>query len=178
MIVNWVKEQVEILKSYEGYSIGKVMIHEMAIYTDDNGEHIFEDSDFPFIQAQVIYLWLHGEDHEVIKIHAYQNDSEWGIYSTRLKDVSGLAIEEDRDSIYRTSLCREFPLGKIDLISPVLNSNGDISEVKLVIESREVFLKSGEVYENHDGTISIKSDDESVLVFLSRESFEGTSFNN
>lgn len=173
--MDWIQDQIKILKSYEGSNIGKVMIYEMAIIEDDEGAHIFKHPDFPFIQAHVIYLWLNGS--KVIKIHTYQNDCEWGIYSTVLEDIHELNAEEERDSIFRLSVCDAFPLGLINSISTLLNEDGDISEVKLVINSSEILLKSGEVYENHNGTISTRSDDESVLVFLNPQDLSRVKFN-
>lgn len=173
--MDWVQDQIKILKSYEGSHIEKVMICEMAILEDDEGDHIFEHPGCPFIQAQVIYLWLNSNN--VIKIHTYQNDCVFGICSTTLENISELNVIREDDSIFRFSVCDAFPLGIISSVSALLNEYGDISEVKLVVNSNEILLKSGEVEEKYDGTMSIISDDGSVLVFLNPEELSEVKFN-
>jgi hypothetical protein len=173
--MEWIQDQIRILKSYEGCNIEKVMIYEMALLEGDEGRPIFEHPELPFIQAHVIYFFLNGS--KVIKILTYQNDCEWGIYSTDLENISELEVKKNDDAFFRLSVCDEFPLGIINSVSSRLNDNGDISEVQLIVNSKEVLLKSGEVYENYDGTISTRSDDESVLVFLNSEDVSRVKFN-
>jgi len=174
MTRDWIFDQINILKSYEGSNIEKVMIWEMAIIESNEGKHLFEHPDCPFIQAQVIYLMM--DDKRTIKIHTYQNNCDWGILSSVMEANLELNKSFGMDSLYRISVCHEFPVGLINSISTFQNENGDISEVRLVINTNEILLKSGEVYENHDGSITIKSNDESVLVFLNPEDLRKVNF--
>ena len=51
----------------------------------------------------------------------------------------------------------------------VVDDIDDIFEITLQIEDNKVLLKTGEVVENHDGTIIIRDNDESVLLFLNAQ---------
>jgi hypothetical protein len=175
MTENWIQDQIKILKSYEGSRVERAMIYEMAMTDDESGAPIFRHPSFPFIQAYVVYLWL--DNGKITKIHTYQNDCEWELHSTTLENTWELNVKQEDDSIFRLSECDDFPVGIIELVSIRLNEQGDISGVKFVIGGHEILLTSGEVYQNFNGSISVKNDDESVLVFLNPEDVAKVKFN-
>ncbi len=168
---DWLSSQIAKLKSLKGETIEKVMINDMAFIENDNGNHVFTHSDCPFIQAQLIYLFLKKKG--VTKILATDDGC---IYISPINDAD-LINTNEANSIFRLYECTDFPLGKIDSISIKQNKESDISDVNIVINTKPILLKSGEVFQNSDGSVSIKDNDESVLVFFNPVDVDNINFN-
>lgn len=164
VIEDWIEKQIAILKSYQGAYIERAIVNEMALFEHEDGTPCFEHPECPFIQAHIVYLQL--KDRETVKLQTYQNDCSWGIYSTKLENKNELDRSQESSSFFRLSAFDDFPIGLIDSVSVAMNSENEIAELNLTIGGQQILLKSGEVYQEHDGGISVSSDDESVLVFL------------
>jgi len=167
----WIASKITELKSLKGEVIEKVMINDMAIIENDNGNHVFTHPGCPFIQAQQLYLFL--KDKGVSKIQATDDGC---IFLSPTNDAD-LIRSNDVNSIFRLYENTNFPLGKIDSLSIKQNKALDINEVNIIINNKPVLLKSGEVFQNNDGSVSIKDDDESVLVFFNPADVDGINFN-
>lgn len=172
---DWINNEIKQIKSYQGSVIQKVMVFEMAIIETDDGCHLFDHPDCPFIQALSLYVWC--ENIGIVKFTTYQNDCDSGIYSSTLTDMDELIYEPETPSIYRMRPCHAFPLGKLESIEVSQNEYGDIAEIILRIEKHDVLLKSGEVEQRHDGSIIVRDNDESVLVFMNPDDIDRVTFN-
>lgn len=167
----WLAGQIAELKGLQGKLLKKVVIRDMAFIEREDGIHFFRHPDCPFIQAQQIYIYL--DNCEVQKIQA---TDEGCIFLSKVDNDEHEQLEES-GSIFRLYECKEFPIGKLDSVALKQNSELDISEVLIEIDSTPILLKSGEVYEENDGNVRVCSDDESVLVFLDPEDAKGINFN-
>ncbi len=176
MLNKWINTEIQKIQSYQGTLIQKAMVWEMAIIETDDGNHQFEHPDCPFIQAQVLYLWC--ENIGIVKFTTYQNNCNWGIHSLILENTNELNYQPECDSIYRMRSCNAFALGVLSDVSILQDDNDDVFEITLQIEGCKALLKTGEVVENHDGTIIIRDNDESVLLFLNAEDSKKVRFND
>jgi len=167
----WIAAKITELQSLKGEVIEKVMINDMAIIENGNGNHVFTHPECPFIQAQQLYLFLKGKG--VSKILATDDGC---IFLSTTNDTD-LIKSNDANSIFRFYESTEFPLGKVDSLSIKQNKDLDINEVNIIINNKPVLLKSGEVFQNNDGSVSIKDDDESVLVFFNPTDVDDINFN-
>jgi len=139
---------------------------------NDNGNHAFYHPECPFIQAQQVHLFL--KEKGVSKILATDDGCIY-VSSTNAAD---LTRSNDKNSIFRLYESTEFPLGKIESLSIKQNKALNINEVYIIINSKPVLLKSGEAYQNNDGSVSIKDDDESILVFFNPTDAGSINFNS
>jgi hypothetical protein len=172
----WIQECIHNLHALQGRTIEQVIIWEMALLdAGHDGKPVFDHPACPFLQAWVLYLRLPPDD--AVKILTYQNDDWFGLYAAPVSTEAELVPDEsDADSIFRKRELLTFPQGEITAVSIHQNEAEDISEVTLVIGQHTVLLKAGEVDERWDGSIYVRRDDESVLIFLDPRDVERITF--
>jgi hypothetical protein len=120
----------------------------------------WQDESVPFLQLSRLNLIL--ADGTRAAIITYQNDDRFGLCrDDTLPPFEFLTSEPG--SIFRERPLDELPPGEIRSVS-VLTSDGDIAEVRLDVDGREVLLWAGEVYEQADSTLRVVPMDESILV--------------
>ncbi|MFO0965656.1 MAG: hypothetical protein U0793_08745 [Gemmataceae bacterium] len=155
----WVEQQTAFLQALTSCTVLRWQGLEMAL-RDAGGLPEWQDGSMPFLQLVRLDVVLgDGGRSSVI---TYQNDDRWGLCRKDGLPPSRLRTDEP-DSIYRWRWLDTLPTGRIGGLSVRLNE-GDIAEVKLDVEGRELRLLAGEVYERNDGSLRIVLMDESVLV--------------
>jgi hypothetical protein len=120
----------------------------------------WRDRSIAFLQLSRLDLTL--AESPTTSIITYQNDDRWGLYREDGLPPSRLCTDE-ADCIFRSRTFDELPRGQIRGVLVSLNE-GDIEEIRLDVEGREIRLWAGEVYEENDGSLRVVTMDESVLV--------------
>jgi hypothetical protein len=158
---DWVRQQATSLRDLTGRTVVRWLGSEMALReVGANGLPDWRDPTVPFLQLDRLDLIL--ADGSVARTTTYQNDCTWGI--CRDDTLPPLRFENhDPYSIFRDRSLDELPTGAVRSVAIAMNS-GDIAEVKLDVDGREVRLRAGEVYEQLDGSLLVNPDDESILV--------------
>ena len=160
-VTKWVEEQVASFYALSRSRVTQWHGTEMALRdANENGLPDFRDLSIPFLQ--LLELNLTFVDGSTARITTYQNNDRFGL-CCKNGPLASRDLELGPHSIYRSRLFDELPKGQIQDVSVSLNT-GDIEEVKLILETNEVRLCAGEVYENNDSSMHIVTMDESVLV--------------
>ncbi len=160
---------VILLRSLVGHSLTSVEVVEMAISGHEE-EPIFSNTDLHFIQAD--YVDLSIEDGRRVRVRTCQDDDIWSLLA-ELSDgkpppwVSGPDV-----TIFRCRALEEFPLGLIQSVDCMWHARNHVQQATLCIEGANVHLKTGEIYEDFDGRLTVANSDERVLVFLSNDALQ------
>lgn len=158
---DWIERQVELLRALSGSSIVRWQGIEVALRdAGENGLPVWHDASIPFLQLNRLDMTL--VEGFATSIITYQNNDRWGLYRDDALPPSRLLTHEPH-SIFRSRLLDELPVGRVQRVAIDVNA-GDIAEVRLYIEGREIRLWAGEVYEQSDGSLRVVPMDESVLV--------------
>ena len=157
----WVEQQVAYLRALSGCTVLRWQGIETALRDAGEGEQLnWRDGSIPFLQLSRLDLSLAGRP--TTSIITYQNDDRWGLYRKDGLPLSRLCTDQG-DNIFRSRTLDELPRGQIRGVLVSLNE-GDIEEIRLDVEGREIRLWAGEVYEENDGSLRMATMDESVLV--------------
>lgn len=179
MTNQWIDNCIHNLMELKGRSIEKVFIVEMAFIEEgQDGKPVFEHPKCPFLQAYRLYLCFPSDEFVLIYVHQTDN---WSLNSEPADNHHDSFVEK-LESLYVHSIFRkreiiDFPKGQIISVTITQTEGADISEIKLVVGNQAVLLKSGEVYENNDGSLSVTATDESILVFLDPNDVNKVDFN-
>ena len=126
---------------------------------EGDGDPQFELDGVPCLQIDVLHVELAS------RLLAIVSQLEAGIGWWRPE----APLEPYHDGIFRVRRLSELPLGVIEAIDVGVTSEGNVSELRVRVDGQELFLISGEAVERTDGTLFFQRDDESLLVFRSRD---------
>lgn len=161
-MTSWIKKNIERLEQLQGCVVKRWVAIEGAVRESDcNGRPQWHDESVPFLQLE--RLDIHLSTGEVISIITYQNNDRWGL--CRDDRLDRLKLDPSTsNSVFRVRELDELPLDEIFSVEVLVDREGDISDLRLEIGDVRVRLKTGEVYEQYDGTLMISPRDESILV--------------
>ncbi|HVV33220.1 MAG TPA: hypothetical protein VHC73_08345 [Vitreimonas sp.] len=171
--MSWVSDACESIASLRGKRITRATVVKMALIDQGpGGLPVFRHPAAPFVQAIKIELAL--DDGRFALFSNYQNDGDFPISMGILAESSieahwADATREGEPSIYRLASPPNFPLGLVTSAETRLNANGDIAEVAMAVEGREVVLRAGEVIEHAGNTFAFCDMAGSILLFLSAD---------
>ncbi|PXA93507.1 hypothetical protein DMC47_21980 [Nostoc sp. 3335mG] len=168
----WARRLEAALHSLVGQVVTDTWVWEMALYGPEQAGH-FTDPSLEFVQAHV--LELRTADGLTFHISCAQDDDIWVIALGTVTAENRL-VPDPGQGTFRTRPMPEFPQGEIRRIktSP---TTGSIQEIYMMIADREVILHAGEVEEHMDGRLTVRDQDECVLIFLDRDAHARTVFN-
>lgn|GEM_PF-680203 len=158
----WTQCQIDALKSLRAVTVIRWIGTEVALReSGTDGLPDWEDNFVPYLQLDCLDVELEGS--KVARIVTYQDNDDFGI--CRRDDLGQFTLSEEIDptSIFRRRELSELPVGCIDGVN-VLTSHGVICRLELLLGRNRVTLIPGEVYEQEDCSLKIKSPDESILV--------------
>ena len=156
----WLEHQIEKIRSLTGATISEWKCVEMSLGGgEDESEFIWRHPSVPMLQLAIAYFRI-GDTW--FKFLTYQNDYEYGVYSTKVEDPA--RIETTWSSGYRFLDQPILPTGRITDVCCRQNDLEDIECVHLQFANRSLTLWAGEVYENLDGTFDIAYMDDGLLV--------------
>jgi len=173
MGADWNLELRATLHALTGKIVTDAWVQEMALYGPENAGH-FTDPNLNFVQANV--LELRTSDGQSFHFSCVQDDDTWAIWPYVVSADKHLTSEAG-EGTFRTRSMPEFPRGLIGKLHMNAEHGERIQEIRMTIDQREIFLRAGEVYENIDGTLTVRDRDESVLVFLDLEAYSRLTFN-
>ena len=159
-----------------GEILTDVWVDEMGLYGPD--EHpSFSHSQLEFVQALV--LELRFESGMTLQVSCWQDDDEFALCPRQVPHEQRIVpISDPARTLFRVRRMNEFPLGSLREVDWLANDRANIHTIRLHLDSSEVILRAGEVYENPDGSLHISDEDESVLVFLNSDAYARTVFNS
>lgn len=159
-----------------GEVLTDVWVDEMGLYGPDENPS-FSHSQLEFMQA--LLLELRFESGITLQISCWQDDHEFALWPRQVPQQERIApICDPARTLFRVRRMNEFPVGSLKEIEWRVNDCANIHTIRLRIDSSEVILRAGEVYENPDGSLIIRDQDESVLVFLNADAHAKTVFNS
>ncbi len=157
----WIEEQIETFRSLNGCTVAVWVGLEMAVREKGRtGLPEFTDPAIPFLQVSALSAEM-ADGARLIQ--TYQNDGSWGLCIEATRD-GAVTIPYDKQSIFRTRVFSEIPIGRIDGMAIQRDAEGDIAEVSFTVDGEQVTLSAGEVYEVWDGNLRVVRPDESILV--------------
>jgi hypothetical protein len=163
----WHSKLAAALGTLNGKILTGAWVKEMALYGPEDAGH-FTDRNLKFVQATT--LELRTSDSGTFWFSCWQDNDEFALWPQTMPEEKRLAPDPG-EGTFRTRPMHEFPLGRVDEVTVAVEPNGNMQEIRITVDQREVFLRAGEVYENMDGTLTVHDHDESVLVFLDREAY-------
>ena len=157
----WIQEQVELWRSLEGAVIYRWSGEEMALWeSGPEGSPVFERGDFPFLQSGP--LQIDCADRPALRVINVQNDDHFGLW---LRDDMGPLDPDGHWGIFRYRADFGLATGTVQAVDVFVSPEGDVAEVRIVIDGAAVLLVAGEVSETSPVTAQVIWLDESVLVF-------------
>lgn len=165
-----VKTALEVLP---GKIVTDARVNEMAFYGPEDAGH-FTDPSLHFVQANV--LELRFSDGQTVHFSCALDPDTWVIWPHFVSADRRLSVDPG-EGTFRTRPMPEFPRGAISRLHINAEAGSGIQEIRITIDQREVFLRAGEVYENTNGTLTVRDRDESVLVFLDGDAYSQLTFN-
>ena len=167
---DWVTARIAEFEKLLDHVVGAWDGIEILIGAKEDGSDDVQESSAPFLQLLVLELTL--EDDRRLRIHTYQDDDVFGLM---LEATAEPLPEFDGD--YRRADLNSMPLGLIEKVETGLSERGNIGELSLQIDGVELILVAGEVYEQEDNrSLRIVRDDESVLLFRTREAYQSVAW--
>lgn len=159
-----------------GEVLTDVWVDEMGLYGPD--EHpSFSHSQLEFVQALV--LELRFESGMTLQVSCWQDDDEFALWPRQVPHEQRISpISDPARTLFRVRQMNEFPFGLVRDVELLVNNRANIQTIRLYLDSSEVILCAGEVYENPDGSLHISDEDESVLIFLNSDAYARTVFNS
>ena len=132
---------------------------EMALTEGREGGEVWDHPAIPFLQ--MLYLDAELADGTLLRFGTDQEDCLCGLSVSRPDDVD--ADTSGWDGIYRSSVPSHLPCGVVRGVE-ISTTNSLIEQVRILFEVSSLRLSAGEVYEQHDGSFRIVSQDKSILV--------------
>ena len=162
-MTDWLEQQVVEFRRLAGRRVSGWRATEMALREcGRSGAPEFEDPACPFLQLTVLHLCL--DDGSLVCLGTYQDDDFWGLSIS----VAETPLAVGLDGIYRTRELDDLATGAVTDVVVRMGGLGNIQSVEMRFEGASpVVLIAGEVYEEHDDSLRICLDDESVLLFRS-----------
>jgi hypothetical protein len=159
-----------------GEVLTDVWVDEMGLYGPD--EHpSFSHSQLEFVQA--LLLELRFESGMTLQVSCWQDDYEFALWPRQVTyEQRIVSMTDPARTLFRVRRMDEFPLGSLKEVEWLANDCANIHTIRLRMDSSEVILRAGEVYENPDASLIIRDQDESVLVFLNSDAHARTVFNS
>lgn len=163
-IHDWVETQIAAAASLVGEDIVGWDAIEMAIREDDlSGEPAFSDPAVPCLQLSTLALLLDVGEPAIVG--HYQNEGHFAFRVER-----GPVPASDWNAahgIFRRPRLEELPTGSIrSVVTRLDRESGDLAELVLDIDGREVLLIAGEIEETWTERLVWRWLDESTLVFV------------
>ena len=159
-MASWHDSQIAMIHSLNGATVVHWSAIEMALNdTSDASALIWCHSSVPMLQLFTLHAQLLDGSFRKFSTH---NDDECGILLS-VEDQS-TATADGMSPIFRSRNTPEIPCGKIMSVQLTQNRRGNVVTIDLQINSRNIKLFSGEVYERHGAAFEVVLEDESVLV--------------
>jgi len=161
-VTDWTQQQVDSLNSLRGCVVLRwVAVETAAREVGVRGKPQWYDDSVPFLQLDRLDLLLSGGT--VVSLATYQSDDMWGIH--RCDGLAPLELKpSEPTSIFRTRILNELPVGEINSVGVLMYESRILAGVSLGVQGSNVLLRTGEVYEEADGSLRIVEMDESILV--------------
>ena len=173
--VAWRRKLRQTLTELAGQEIDEVWVDEMGLYGPEE-DPCFTHPELKLVQAWVLDLRLRSGD--IVRFETYQTEIDFALRARRVPFEDRLQPDDDPSrTLFRIRPMPEFPSGGIGAVRWVDDEEGNIQEISLDVGGHEVIMRAGEVYEDLGGGIKVSDADESVLVFLDRQDYESTVFN-
>ena len=169
----------QTLKDALGECRGKLLIEawadEMGLYGPDESPS-FAHPKLEFVQA--LKLELRFESGDTLQVGCWQDDDEFALWPRWVPVESRLnPIEDPSRTFFRVRPLEEVPGGQVRTVKWHVDEHGNIQTICFFLDAGQVILCAGEVYEDHDGSLTIRDRDESVLIFVDPAAFDRTVFN-
>lgn len=159
-----------------GRSLTETWVDEMGLYGPEDAP-CFSHSQLDFVQA--LTLELRFDDGAILHVGCWQDDYDFALWPKEVTHSEQLTPDPDPDrTLFRVRRFDAFPSGALRDVTWAADDRGNIQTITLHIDSAEVILCAGEVYEDFDGRLKVSDRDESVLIFLSPDAFARTVFNS
>ena len=156
-----ITQETNKLKQLNGLRVVKWSGLEMAARERTSEPPVWYSHEAPMLQF--VYLNIEFSNHSALSLATYQNDNEWGLLLTDGIQRSDLETSET-NCIYRNRVIKELPCGKISGLEVAHSETGDICKLTFNIEDQPISFRSGEIYENNDGSLNVMYMDESILI--------------
>jgi hypothetical protein len=171
----WDQSLKDALTGCQGEVLAEAWVDEMGLYGPDEGPS-FTHPKLEFVQA--LTLELRFESGGTLQIRCWQDDDEFALWPKRASVEARLSpLPDPSRTLFRVRPMKEFPGGQVRHVEWQPDKRGNIQLICLRLDNGEALLRAGEVYEDHDGSLTVKDRDESVLIFVDRAAYERTVFN-
>ena len=169
---SWTDQWTAALLGCVGKIVASTRVHELALYGPDEAPY-FSDPQLPF--AQVMTLEINFTDGTILHVLNTQDDDSFPLWPR----IAGEHLSPKPELLalpFRLREMNEFPKGEISAIDWSLDDADRLQNIQIRIEAETVILCAGEVYEDWDAGLTVRKDDESVLLFLDAEAYRQTVF--
>lgn len=158
----WLADMRALIESLVAAEIVDFYWTEEAIAWDESDSIpvLFRHPQFPFIQTCDLRIKL--ADGRVGCFDTYQADDAFGLWF--FYDDKPL-VRASCPASARAVTDHSFPVGSISKVEIKVSEKGNIDELLFDIDSKQILLKAGEVYESHDRTFWAADEESLVLVF-------------
>jgi len=169
---SWTDQWTAALRGCVGKIVASTRVHELAIYGPDEAPY-FSDPQLPFAQAMT--LEINFTDGTILHVLNTQDDESFPLWPSIASEQ--LSPKAELLALpFRLREMNEFPKGEISAIDWSLDDDDRLQNIQVRIGAETVILCAGEVYEDWDASLTVRTDDESVLIFLDADAYRQTVF--
>lgn len=159
---DWDARQKAALLALKGTTIAGWSGYQWAIDGGDDAAAVWTLASIPWIQFDSLHL--RRSDGVCIRIMATQGNDNWPIACEEAPQLELAPGEPAFGIIGWRRLVPELPTGRVEHVEVDLDVYGAVIGIRLLIEGRDLVIKSGELMPDWNDAVRINFEDEFLLV--------------